>query len=468
MSSFSFTANGTNICSGNCKYCSAAETVNYKMGVKRDDIIKSLIDIDEKNYETFKFDVDACTKAFENDPQIKKRKPGERLHVDLWGADPVTDFLVLKEMSEFIFDFAKTHDMVADISTSTNGLPLIRDEICDWLEENNVKVQLSHDGLGEWIRTDEIDPLYDERFAPNIARLVRNGILNMINCTLNFYNYSLFENKKYWDMYFNSIGVRDDIRAKIHLKLNHIYDSDRYEIKAENKNGVFNGKTYEALKGKPIGDLNFRNERNFNSGDPELDFRASHILDDYIGEWYHAAILMRDPNITSQNHWKPYVGYLSEQTKRFNKYKDDSAVTGACRAYQRFKHQIGEPSSWRNYTFVIDSMGKYSECNLVDSDTAVLNPGGVQADCCQYCEFKYTSECLKCGSEPYNSKCEYGYAWSKFLENCKRLDYLLNVQKEANDLSWMRDLRTVYERHGAKVNNGSCGCNKPKCQTGNS
>lgn len=458
MASYSFTANGTNICSGNCKYCSAAETVDYKMGVKRDNIIKSLEEIDEKNYETFKFDLDAVTKCFENDRQIKNRKPGEVLHVDLWGSDPVTDFLVLQEMVEFIKDFAKTHDMKPDLSTSTNGLPLIRDEICDYLEKENVKVQLSHDGLGQWVRTDEIDPLYDERFAPNIKRLMNNGILNMINCTLNFYNYSPLANKVYWDKYFDSIGMKDEIRQNVHLKLNHIYDSDRYEIKAANKNGYFNGTEYEALKGKPIGNLNFRNEKNFNSGDPRLDFLASHILDDYIAEWYHIAVLMRDPKILNDIRWKPYTGYLSEQCKRWHMNKDTEAVTGACRAYQRYKHQIGDPKSWHDYTFVIDTMGKYSECNLIDSDSKVLNPGGIQADCCQYCLFRTTSECLKCGSEPYNSKCEYGYVWSKFLENVSRLDYMLKVRDDLRDIGWMQDLKTVYEKRLGKTNNckGNC------------
>lgn len=456
MASFSFTANGTNICSGNCKYCSASETVNYRMGVKRDNIIKSLVEIDEKNYETFKFDLDAVTKAFENDPQIKNRKPGEQLHVDLWGTDPGTNLLMLKDMVGFVKDFAKSHDMVPSLSTSTNGLPLIRDEICDFLEEEDVHIQLSHDGLGQWIRTDEIDPLFDERFAPNLKRLMNNGILNMINCTLNFYNYSPLANKGYWDKYFSSIGMTNETKAKMHLKLNHIYDSDRYDIKAENKDGYFNGANFEALKGKAIGNLNFRNDRNFNSGDPELDFRAAHVLDDYIAEWYHIAILMRDPNVVNDPSWKPYIGYLSEQCRRWKMNNDIDAITGACRAYQRFKHQVGDPKGWKSHTFVIDTTGRYSECNLIDADSQVLNPGGIQAECCQYCPFKHTSECLKCGSEPYNAKCEYGYAWSRFLENVSRLDYMLKVRDDARDISWMQDLKTVYEKRLGKGKQCSC------------
>lgn len=461
MASYSLIANGPNICTGSCLYCSAAETVNYKMGVKKDKIIEDLIRIDEENYKLFRFDLDKLTEAFENDRQIKNRKPGEVLHVDLWNADPLSDFLVLQDMVAFVKDFAKSHDMIPTISTSTNGLPVIRDEICDYLEKEDVKLQLSHDGLAQWIRTKDIDPLYDDRFAPNLKRLVSNGILNMINCTLNFYNYSILANKAYWDKYFDFIGLDDKVRAGIHLKLNHIYDSDRYDIKAENKNGWFNSGTYEALKGKPLGNLNFRNDHNFNSGDPRLDFLASHILDDYIAEWYHIAILMRDPNILNDIKWKPYIGYLSEQCKRWKRNKDTEAITGACRAYQRYKYKIGDPSSWHDYTFVIDTTGRYSECNLIDADSKVLNPGGVQADCCQYCLFRTTSECLKCGSEPYNSDCEYGYAWSKFLENVSRLDYMLKVRDDARDIGWMQDLKGVYERRIGKTNK-QCNC-KGKC-----
>lgn len=459
MASYSIIGNGPDICSGSCKYCSAAASMDYKMGVKKGDIIKDLVRIDEENYEKFNFDLNALTKTLENDRQIKNRKPGEVLHVDIWCADPATCFLALQDMVAFIKDFAKEHDMVPTISTSTNGLPLIRDEICDYLEKEDVKLQLSHDGLGQWIRTGNIDPLYDDRFAPNLKRLVKNGILNMINCTLNFYNYSPLANKAYWDKYFDSINLDDKVRAGIHLKLNHIYDSDRYDIQAQNTDGYFNGKEYDALKGKPIGNLNFRNEKNFNSGDPQLDFLARHILDDYIAEWYHIAILMRDPKIANDVRWKPYTGYLSEQCKRWHKNADVDAITGACRAYQRYKYKIGDPKSWHDYTFVIDTTGRYSECNLIDADSKVLNPGGIQADCCQYCQFRTTSECLKCGSEPYNSDCEYGYAWSKFLENVARMDYMLKVRDDARDIGWMQDLKGVYERRIGKTNNNkSCNC----------
>ena len=100
--------------------------------------------------------------------------------------------------------------MKLEISSSTNGLPLLRNDICDYYREHNITLQISHDGCGQWMRTKVIDPLYTPGFAENIAELFRSGHLNMINDCLNFYNNDVFANKKYYDDYFKSINMPKD------------------------------------------------------------------------------------------------------------------------------------------------------------------------------------------------------------------------------------------------------------------
>jgi hypothetical protein len=88
---------------------------------------------------------------------------------------------------------------------------------------------------------------------------------------------------------------------------------------------------------------------------------------------------------------------------------------GACRAYQAYRHGLGDPRYWRKQTFVIDTMGGYSECNLLDSSTNVKAPGGRQADYCHGCRFENQSECLGCGCEEFPDTCSYLYSWNNFL-----------------------------------------------------
>jgi hypothetical protein len=280
-------------------------------------------------------------------------------------------------------------------------------------------LQLSHDGLGQWIRTQDIDPME----WPETQALIKDGTLNAINCTLNFWNNSLFKNIDYYNHYLKQIfpDVYTGKASKeetyifncLYIKLNHIYNST-YDIKVKNSKGIYNGEHYDSLMNAPIGDLAFRN-------DTELANKygisaLAHNLEDYMHEFEHIAMLMMDPALNKSLDYKPFRSYINGQIDRYNKIADHDTITGACRAYQRYKYNVGDKKGQKPYTFVIDTLGNYSECNLIDSEHSVLNPGGEQASYCKGCKYEFQSECNTCGSMTFPDKCTYNYAWCQLLE----------------------------------------------------
>ena len=92
-----------------------------------------------------------------------------------------------------------------------------------------------------------------------------------INTTLNFYNYDVVANYKYWTDYLKTIfpdiysndkmaSEKDSfVFKKLYIKLNHIYNGTT-PVTSRNDFGIFNGKVYEQLKGQPFGDFNFIND----------------------------------------------------------------------------------------------------------------------------------------------------------------------------------------------------------------
>lgn len=434
MASYSITGNGVCSCSGGCLYCSAARTMSYTMGANKKNLEDDLRKIDEITAQQFKWNPEKLEETIVNDWQWKKEieKPIEKrfCHCDLWMADPVTCHINTQKLIDFLDSLGKKYEVRMAYSSSTNGLPLIRDDICEYYKEHNISIQLSHDGIGQWVRTGDFDPVKE---ISNIKSLIKCGTLNAVNCTTSFWNNSLLQNKQYWDevlkecfsaVYNNEKVATEEesmIFRKLYIKINHIYDST-YDLKALNKDGHFQDKTYNELKGKPLGNMALRND---NLGFPlntELGFKLNHVLDDYFNEMTHIGILLRDKRLINSVDWMPYRSYFLEQTKRWKRVQDEDTITGACRAFQRWKHQIGSEKSWKQTTFVIDTTGRYSECNLLDADHPVLDPGSPLADYCQNCKYKKQSECNQCGSEKRADICEYRYRWAQLLEMFMWLD----------------------------------------------
>ncbi len=444
---YSFTMNGIESCSHGCVYCSAATTLNYAQGVNHKDLENSLKKVDEKTYGEFKADFAKVAETFEHNSRFRKAKEIQEkqgvqaeVHIDLWGGDPVTNHLATIECVDFLKDFFENkHGMKLSISSSTGGLPLARRDIVDYYIENNITLQISHDGCGQWMRTGDIDPLYDDRIAGNIAELFNNGTLNMINDCLNFYNNDVFANKEYYVKYFKEIGISDENWKKLYIKLNRCYDGD-YDIQRKNKFGIFGSdkRVWEELKGKPFGDVRHHNWKNLNSGNLELDHLFMHELDNYMNDWYKLALLMRDPNLHTDPTWIPFTSYIREQVNRWQPMRSRDESQSICRRFQMTESKVGDPKYWCKPNefgeiemFVIDTIGGYCECNLIDSEHHVKNRGcATVPEKCPVCKYYLQSECQGCGSEIFTEDCEWRYRWVSLLEQVKLLDKLLEATKK--------------------------------------
>lgn len=441
---YSFTMNGVESCSGGCVYCSAGTTLNYAMGVDYGNVEKSLHQIDEKTYSEFKADFTKMAETLEHNSRFRKCKEVQEklgkqgiVHIDIWGADPVTCHLATQEVVDFAEDFfIKKHGMKLELSSSTNGLPLMRNDIVDYYREHHITLQISHDGCGQWMRTKDIDPLYTKGYAENIAELFKDGTLNMINDCLNFYNNNVFANKKYYVDYFKSINMPRDKYEKLFIKLNRIYDGE-YNIQKKNVKGIFGSdkREWEELKGKPFGDMRHHNAK-MNTGNLELDHLMSHELDNYLNDWYKLALLVREPDLLKKDFtWKPFLGYISEQLKRWKPMSSRDESQSICRRYQMTMAGVGDSKYWCKPNefgeiemFVIDTIGGYCECNLIDSEHHVKNLGcATVPKQCHICRFYLQSECQGCGSEIFTEDCEWRYRWVQLLENVNMLDKLLGM-----------------------------------------
>lgn len=417
--SFSLITFGVESCNSFCSYCSAASSMSYNMGINLSkDLEAECRRVNDKNVEEAQFDFPAVEKRMDEYFGYTKDRHNEMkgtlLHVDIWGADGLCNFDNLVEEIYFLEDYCKEREWKLDPHTSTNGLACVVKEWTDFLHEHHIHLQLSHDGLSQWIRTKSIDPMD----LPEVRALIRDGTIDWINCCLNFWNWNIFDNIDYYNSKLREIFPEvwsqteycspdiDSIYRKLFIKINHIYDST-YDIKARNINGKFRARYYDSLKGAELGDLAFRNRPDLADkyNIPEM----AHILDEYINQWYRVYALFK--NMKDDDYSiLPYKSYLWSQLHRYKMLSPEAAKkgSGACVSFQR---------GITNKNFVIDTLGKYCQCNLIDSSHKVLNPTAEMADYCKECKYKYSSECNHCGSVKFADKCDYYYKWNQVLES---------------------------------------------------
>lgn len=395
--SISIVMNGIKKCSGSCLYCSAASTMEYRSK-------------ENKNTFVFKKDklkkriLEYCREALEQG----QKNGGTQLAIDIWGGNPVENFEPFKKVVEFCENELKEFKIVK-IHTSGNGLEMRDSDLFQYLIDHNINYQLSHDGLGQWLRTGEIDPLYWDETKNNLAELARRGILDWINCTLSARNPSFFANIEYWNKWRKEIGLDNNLV----IKLNHIYDGTP---PIEKK---WLGKDNEFIKhGEIIGDLNFHGE----------------VLQGYLHEFRKLALICKTPGIENVWEYKPFISYITGQADRFIFIKNDNEL-GSCTKFQR---------GITKTNFAIDTKGEYCQCNLIDSDNKVKNAKAEMPAYCNDCKYKKTMECNTCGSENYPEKCEYKWWWNKTLEEMFSLNELI---KNFNQI------------HNNRQN---CSCNKQK------
>ena len=168
--SFSITAYGVERCNGLCSYCSCASIENYTMGCKKD--INALEKIDEYVFnKEYQADWDKVEETLKNHPNVVNDRDKKSIHFDLWGADSSSNLLMVDDMVTHLRDISKRLGYErSSFSTSTNGLGLLRDEVADYHYENKIGIQLSHDGLGQFIRLRDIDVLQFD----NTKRMIKD------------------------------------------------------------------------------------------------------------------------------------------------------------------------------------------------------------------------------------------------------------------------------------------------------
>ena len=318
---------GTRSCTGSCVYCASA---NQK-DVYRSSILQQTAN---KTYDEVQFDFDKLEETLKNYNRFIK---ADRVRFIIWGADPLSSFYALQDTVDFLNYMADKYNKQIEISTSTNGLPIQDDRVVDYLNDNKIKLQLSHDGVAEELRL-PIDPLVE--YQENFARLY----FVFINCVAHGYNTDFTANIEYFNKW--AIKWTRNIRfSKPMLGANW--------SNTINKNGFKNGKYYDELKGKPFGDFGIHEED----------------IDKYIFDFLHLP--------------KPYRCNLPVDDINFFKQPLNNCGKYATKQADVSSH--------------IDTLGNFTVCNLVDSFGQLGNPTMKQQfDECSTCIWNKSSVCTGC------------------------------------------------------------------------
>jgi hypothetical protein len=401
--------NNATLCSGYCSFCTAANNVNYAQGFDKNNTIKSLIDKDNRLYQMIKVDYDALEKAIVNYPGWKDSK---KFGISVWGADPITSFQNYVDLYEFIEDLAKRYDKEVSFSGSTNGLAFLRDNVTEWfLGKNNIHMQISHDGWGNWMRALDIDTLTND----NILKLMRHGTINWISCVMNFYNASPLENIKY----FKEV-LPEDIYKNIQIRLYTVRDS-YYDSNFINYNGFLDNKVFPELKGRKLGDLVIHNDQKL--ADETGIFKLAHQADTYFSE---IEFIYRH---IDREAYDPYRRTLIQRLAEYNK---KMTIEGNPMSYKRplcAQYHLG----LSEYSCCIDTIGKYTDCHLYDSSQNVPNPGMIKPKRCNQCKYKDKWECNVCGAMELNPNyCQWNYRHNELMERLSESKWLMDWVHEYN------------------------------------
>lgn len=301
---------GARTCNGECMYCCSRASNNINK--EKDDI---------------KIDDEALLKAIKN--HTKKS-------IDvfqIWGTEPL---LHLNEFKHLV-DLLEKNYPNSRIQSSSNGILLCDENIKNYLIKHNIRMQLSHDGPSQYLRTPHFDPAYNE----NVIELARRGML-FVNCVTNEKNKDIKKVIEYWDNW------REYSKADINIRINIPMYGDNGEFELTNPKEYFD----------------------------ELD------------KYYD----------------NRYMWHLRELS---NKYKK----TNGMRSCRKFSRGLCFKSNQ------IDTLGKYTKCNLLDSSQEPSNPKGLKPLYCLKCEYRDSSVCNDCNSLKYPKKCNYLYELNKWLES---------------------------------------------------
>ena len=197
---------GLRSCNGKCPYCACGKIVH-------------------NNDSEFVYDWDKVRS------ELKNKDCSE---IMIWGADPIVSWNSFRKTVDFVESLGKNTQIYA----STNGSTLT-DNVIDYLNKHNIKVQLSHDGVAEHYKLD-FDPL--DRY--DILKL--NDVV--INCVIHNNNCDIMKNVEYFSKKVPSI--------KVAFSLPQISKENDFTIHKENADKLIGQCTALLLSDNPMYRLN--------------------------------------------------------------------------------------------------------------------------------------------------------------------------------------------------------------------
>lgn len=320
---------GVKYCSGHCPFCS--EAANTEMMRTSDDLLY----INDKIYDDIKFDFYALEKAIKSHPNWKNNT-----RISIWGGDPLTSFSGFKDIVDLVNDIKE--DKEIQFSCSTNGLALENDEIAQWVYDNHILFQLSHDGLGQKYRTGNKDPLKFD----NIKELIKSKNCHSIYTILYSLNYKPLDNIKY-------IKESYDILPP-YRRINVVREStSQWNIRGDKADEYIN----------------------------QLRQIYDDIDNPLFDGWRYS--LLREIKMQYRHGATPCSEFAKGKTE---------------------------------YSGIIDTLGKQTQCHLLDSTQTVSNPMMIKPNCCSNCKYKTTWRCDMCGIDTLPDVCDFNFKYNSFLD----------------------------------------------------
>ena len=387
MSQLSIVLSKSRHCSGKCAFCSACSMMTFAQGYQ------DLKAIDDVLYNEIVFDFNKLEETLTKHPKWPTCST-----IQIWGNDPLTSFQSFQELFDFIKYLEKKYNKHFKVWASTNGLPLTRDDVAEYVAKNNIKLQLSHDGIANYFRTADVEVLDNQ----NVIDLLKKNI-TCIGCIHSFYNYQPLTN---YHWFKNKLGDKTP-----HLRLWTIHDGE-YDTQVKNVRGLINGKEYAALKGVPFGDYMIRNDYEM-AAKYNLPFLA-HVADDFFAQYM-----------------KLYVDidkYPEAKSVLLNRMIDS---VGPVQRPLCAQYHLG----LSEYSDVIDTEGYYTECHLLDHYEHAQNKKLEKPKECHTCKFGYNNtECGLCGSlKQRQTVCQFNYRLLNMYQVLWNIPYL---KEEINNGKW--------------------------------
>lgn len=388
---------GADMCNGSCQYCTGAldwndKGLDLKQGLGKDKIA-SLKAIGNRLYQMIQFDFGAMEKRILQWPEFNK---SDTVSFSIWGGDPLASFDAYMELYEFLHYIGDKYNKKITLGGSTNGLAFLQDDVAEFfLKTKDVHMQLSHDGIGQWIRTKDIDPLK----IPAVEELFKTTMLRNINCNLSLLNANVKQNISY----FQSFPFLDPTKHGIRL---YTMRDERYEKATINTLGLLNGRVYEQLKNEPFIDLQVRNDVELAKKYDIFEFghQADLLFDGYY--WMYENInkvpLFKRPAIT---RIQQLLKHKSQNTDNVMEYKRPLCA----------QYHLGQ-SKMSN---CIDTLGKETMCHLYDSRlTKMANPELKHPEKCTGCPYSKSYECNVCGRTDFSERdCQLNYRLNMMAEH---------------------------------------------------